>query len=186
MSSKITYRQLGPADLFQVIELEPQIFPADAWTESMLTEELTLPDRLYLGAFQADTLIGYAGVRLGIDSDVMTVGILPSQRGKGLGTALVKELINQVKKIRFAPEGKVFFQDEKATEVEFISAGQITRPVRRVEKLILEVRISNQPAIVLYEKLGFEKVGQIKRYYRNPVEDALVMILELKEKPAHL
>ncbi len=39
----------------------------------------------------------------------------------------------------------------------------------------LEVRVSNQNAISLYEKLGFEKVGLRKRFYTSPTEDALIM-----------
>ena len=41
--------------------------------------------------------------------------------------------------------------------------------------LTLEVRASNDPAIGLYEKLGFVEVGRRKNYYRNPREDALIM-----------
>ena len=41
--------------------------------------------------------------------------------------------------------------------------------------LTLEVRISNQPAIALYEKLGFAQVGKRPNYYRNPKEDALIL-----------
>ena len=45
--------------------------------------------------------------------------------------------------------------------------------------LTLEVRVSNAPAIALYEKLGFEQVGLRKNYYRNPKEDALILRKEL-------
>lgn len=41
--------------------------------------------------------------------------------------------------------------------------------------LTLEVRASNIPAILLYEKLGFSQVGLRKNYYRNPKEDALIL-----------
>ena len=41
--------------------------------------------------------------------------------------------------------------------------------------LTLEVRASNGPARMLYEKLGFSEVGRRKNYYRNPKEDALIM-----------
>jgi len=41
--------------------------------------------------------------------------------------------------------------------------------------LTLEVRASNVPAITLYEKLGFAKIGRRKNYYRNPREDALIL-----------
>ena len=39
----------------------------------------------------------------------------------------------------------------------------------------LEVRQSNIPAISLYEKNGFIKVGQRKNYYDLPKEDAILM-----------
>lgn len=41
--------------------------------------------------------------------------------------------------------------------------------------LMLEVRASNEPAVSVYRKLGFEEVGRRKNYYRNPKEDALIM-----------
>lgn len=39
----------------------------------------------------------------------------------------------------------------------------------------LEVRESNQNAILLYEKCGFEKVGKRKDFYEKPREDAVLM-----------
>ena len=41
--------------------------------------------------------------------------------------------------------------------------------------LTLEVRVSNIPAVSLYEKLGFAEIGRRKNYYRNPKEDALIL-----------
>jgi ribosomal-protein-alanine N-acetyltransferase len=40
---------------------------------------------------------------------------------------------------------------------------------------ILEVRAGNQVAQALYRRLGFKVVGERRRYYREPVEDALIM-----------
>ena len=45
--------------------------------------------------------------------------------------------------------------------------------------LTLEVRASNEPAIALYEKLGFTQVGRRPGYYRNPKEDALILRIAL-------
>ena len=39
----------------------------------------------------------------------------------------------------------------------------------------LEVRAGNAPAIALYEKHGFRRVGLRKNYYERPREDALIM-----------
>lgn len=46
--------------------------------------------------------------------------------------------------------------------------------------LTLEVRVSNAPALGLYEKLGFVPVGRRPRYYFHPAEDALILKKELK------
>ena len=45
----------------------------------------------------------------------------------------------------------------------------------------LEVRESNEAAIALYKKFGFEITGKRKRFYKAPVEDALVMVKMIKE-----
>ncbi len=45
--------------------------------------------------------------------------------------------------------------------------------------VFLEVRESNVPAIGLYEKCGFFYSGRRKRYYRDPVEDAVLMACDL-------
>ena len=44
----------------------------------------------------------------------------------------------------------------------------------------LEVRISNEPAIRLYEKHGFQSEGVRPRFYEKPTEDALIMWRRLK------
>lgn len=44
-----------------------------------------------------------------------------------------------------------------------------------IEAFTLEVRATNQPAIALYEKFGFESAGVRKNFYSSPKEDALIM-----------
>ncbi len=50
---------------------------------------------------------------------------------------------------------------------------------RGVTSINLEVRESNMPAISMYEKEGFEKVGKRPNFYRNPTEDALLYIKKI-------
>ncbi len=47
-----------------------------------------------------------------------------------------------------------------------------------VTKVFLEVRRSNAPAIALYEKAGFIKTGERKKYYED-TEDALIYVKAL-------
>jgi ribosomal-protein-alanine N-acetyltransferase len=41
--------------------------------------------------------------------------------------------------------------------------------------MTLEVRVSNEAAQRLYEKHGFQLVGRRSRYYKDNLEDALLM-----------
>jgi [ribosomal protein S18]-alanine N-acetyltransferase len=42
----------------------------------------------------------------------------------------------------------------------------------------LEVRVSNRPAIAMYERFGFRSAGVRPRYYHDNSEDALIMWLD--------
>lgn len=50
------------------------------------------------------------------------------------------------------------------------------------ENIFLEVRESNNPAIRLYEKCGFERLSVRKNFYINPRENAVVMIKNYSDK----
>lgn len=45
----------------------------------------------------------------------------------------------------------------------------------------LEVRVSNERAISLYEKMGFSNEGRRKNFYTNPTEDAIIMTRRFSE-----
>lgn len=51
----------------------------------------------------------------------------------------------------------------------------------KASKIHLEVRVSNQAALRLYMKRGFERIGYRKNYYRssNDSEDAIIMVAQL-------
>lgn len=44
---------------------------------------------------------------------------------------------------------------------------------------VLEVRASNVPAKLMYERFGFAVVGKRRNYYREPLEDANIMTMRL-------
>ena len=45
-----------------------------------------------------------------------------------------------------------------------------------LERLFLEVRSKNVPAIRLYTAYGFKEIGIRKNYYKDPQDDAIVML----------
>ncbi|MDQ3696273.1 MAG: ribosomal protein S18-alanine N-acetyltransferase [Chloroflexota bacterium] len=55
---------------------------------------------------------------------------------------------------------------------------------RHTNWLTLEVRVSNAPAQMLYQKYGFHEQGRRKRYYSDNNEDALIMWSEPLSDPA--
>ncbi|HEX9715390.1 MAG TPA: ribosomal protein S18-alanine N-acetyltransferase [Desulfurivibrionaceae bacterium] len=44
-----------------------------------------------------------------------------------------------------------------------------------IGRCFLELRAANLPALALYERFGFRRVGLRKNYYASPLEDAILM-----------
>ena len=61
------------------------------------------------------------------------------------------------------------------------SAGRFARE-QNLAFLTLEVRASNDPAIALYEKHGYSRVGRRPGYYSEPKEDAILMTNYLNQE----
>lgn len=54
---------------------------------------------------------------------------------------------------------------------------------KQASQAVLEVRAGNAAAQQLYRASGFTVVGRRRRYYKDPLEDALLMTVSLKQKP---
>lgn len=134
-------------DLRELVRLEGLLFPEDPWTEGMLREELASPSSHYLIARADGAPCGYGGVR-------------------ALGDQGDIMTIGVVPGARGRSVGSRLLD------------GLIAWARRAgADELFLDVRASNDAAIGLYLSRGFEAVGRRRRYFRNPVEDALVMRL---------
>ena len=146
-------RDLHWTDIDDVVALETELFPDDAWTPASLWAELAArPRRSYVVAREGDgAVVGYGGVDLGGEvADVMTMAVAPSQQGQGLGRRLLEELVSRA------------VADHAAY-------------------LMLEVRADNGAARSLYESRGFETLTVRRRYYQPGDVDAHVMRLTLQE-----
>lgn len=65
---------------------------------------------------------------------------------------------------------------------EFLMSSVIDLMVKEgMERMTLEVRVSNIPAQKLYERLGFATAGVRKGYYSDNREDALIMWLDIEK-----
>ena len=88
----ITYRQANAFDLAVFVSLDTELFPYSPWSASQSKEEFSSPTRHFVVAVdEAQNIIGYAGVFApgGAEADVLTVGVIPSQRGKGIARQLM-------------------------------------------------------------------------------------------------
>ena len=54
---------------------------------------------------------------------------------------------------------------------------------RNLERATLEVKVTNDPALNLYEKFGFKVAGKRKNYYPKTGEDAFILWLDGLNKP---
>ena len=118
---------------------------SDPWSEAAFEYELTNPLSLWLVASDGDVVAGYVGSQ--------TV----------MGEA---DMMN----IAVLPA----FRRQKIAE-NLVSQLVESLNEKEAKSLTLEVRVSNVPAISLYEKLGFTQVGRRPGYYRNPREDAYIL-----------
>ena len=76
-----------------VAELEKLCFSAP-WSENSVRSELTNPLSLWLVAVERDRVVGYIGSQTVLDeADMMNVAVSPDARQKGVGQALVTELV---------------------------------------------------------------------------------------------
>lgn len=136
-------------DLDELMALETEIYPDDAWSREVMASELSNPHGHYLAAVDDDgAIVGYAGLLAPIGTgqgDVQTVTVAPGARRQGLGRLLMGKLLDEARR-------------------------------RGAEELFLEVRVGNEPALTLYRDLGFEELGVRKNYYGHGV-DAITMKL---------
>jgi ribosomal-protein-alanine N-acetyltransferase len=87
-----TYRQANAFDLPVFASLDKELFPYSPWSASQYKEEFSSPTRHFVVAVdEAQSIIGYAGVFApgGAEADVLTVGVIPSHRGKGVARDLM-------------------------------------------------------------------------------------------------
>jgi ribosomal-protein-alanine N-acetyltransferase len=142
-------RILTSADLDDIMMIEESSFTAP-WRRSTFESLLARHDSDLLGALDAEGhLIGYAVVWTIVDQ---------------------AELGN----VAVAPQGR-----SRGAGRALVREALARARARGARECFLEVRESNEVAKTLYDTLGFTAVGRRRRYYSNPIEDALVMRVEL-------
>ena len=144
----VAVRSAASSDLDAIVRLEEASFQ-DAWPPDMLACELAHPRSLLLVASRGETdpPVGYAAFR---------------------------HAAGEAELLRLA----VLPDERRRGIARALIAEGLERLVREdVQVCFLEVRLDNEPAVALYERLGFARIGRRSRYYRHG-SDALVFVLE--------
>ena len=121
------------------------------WSEQSIKDEMDKENSVFLMAFESENPIGYVGLSVVFDEGYM-------------GNLAV------VENYRRKGVGRALM-NELLTCCENLDLAFAT----------LEVRPSNTPAVSLYKSLGFEEAGRRKNYYKEPLEDALLLTKYFKE-----
>lgn len=94
---EVVIRDADLADLDAIMRLEVETFPADAWSRDMMAAELASPHTLYLAALSDGVLVGYAGLSApaaSTQADVQTIAVDATHRRLGIGTVLLRRLLD--------------------------------------------------------------------------------------------
>ncbi len=147
--SDITILPMTKDDVEAVVEIEAEAYGKHHWAKSSFYDEMSNNLAKYYSAKTlSGELVGYAGTWHIIDEGHITT------------IAVKKEYLrNHI--------GEAIIQ--KIIEDCYKN---------NIKYLTLEVRVSNIPAIKLYEKYGFQSLGTRKGYYQDNNEDALIMWTE--------
>ena len=96
----IRIRTAGEADLDAVMALEQAAFPASAWERATMQAEIASEWGRYIIAVDGDgQVLGYAGLRaVGVEGDVQTIAVAEAARGRGIGRALLTELLAEAER----------------------------------------------------------------------------------------
>jgi len=148
----ITYRQPIALDIPVLATYEKELFPYSPWSTSQFKEEFAgIPSTRYMSvAEDGNTIVGYCGVF------VPAPGIEAD--------ILTVAVLPAYRRQGIARE---FMRQIEAYAIE-----------RGASAMMLEVELSNESAIKLYEVLGYMKISVRMDYY-GPGKDAHVMRKEL-------
>lgn len=137
----------------QIAKIEADLFGQGCWNKNMILQELQAPMRAYYADvdLNTNTVAGYAGFWFDGD-DAQIMTIGVAKEYQKRGIA--SNLL------------KTMIENAKSIGAK---------------RMLLEVKVNNNPALKLYEKFGFTKMGLRKRYYMPEGIDAYTMCAQIED-----
>ncbi len=146
---KLNIKYMQLCDLDEICEIEAKAYGEHHWSrESFVHEIENNLAKYYVAKGENGQIFGYLGAWIIIDEAHITTLAVDPAHKR---KKVAQSLMN------------CFIEDCYKNMVKYIT---------------LEVRVSNEPAINLYKKFGFNSLGTRKGYYQDNNEDALIMWTE--------
>lgn len=157
---RVIVREVKEEDLVTVMRINRICLPEN-YSYSFFYDILTSYPKSFLIAELDGVAVGYVMCRverifskierfkLRKAGHIISIAVLPEYRGRGIGRMLLTRAMD------------------------------VLRDYYGCDEVFLEVRMTNWPAIRLYDKLGLQVVDVLKRYYLDG-EDAYVMAKKLR------
>lgn len=151
----ITIRRVKQEDISALVSIETECFSMP-WSEKSFSDALYLENTLFLAAEQISEetetdggkIVGYCGLYQSVDEGEIT-NVAVTETFRGRQVG------------------------------SFLIRKMLQEAVKReIGRIFLEVRVSNTPAIRLYQKYGFTMCGRRRGFYEKPKEDAWLMVWE--------
>ncbi|MBQ4137463.1 MAG: ribosomal protein S18-alanine N-acetyltransferase [Clostridia bacterium] len=153
--NKLVIREATPDDIGAMYDIELKCF-TDPWTRAMLD-----PFGGYTGAHAAVAELD------GCVKGFVFIYIVAGDKGESNGEIDLADIaVNPDARRMGIAKSLLGYVYDRAYEKDCGS-------------IFLEVRRSNTAARALYESEGFAVIGERKKYYTSPVEDAVIMKKEL-------
>lgn len=146
----VILREMTLADVPKVNDLEQRLYPVDAWSIRMFLEELAQTEtRRYLVAEVGSQIVGYAGLMcIEPTADIQTITVVPEYEGRGIGSALLAQLIGEAARRRAQDVLLEVRKDNPRAQQLYLRFGFEQIHVRRcyyrdgVDALIMRLRLS--------------------------------------------
>lgn len=145
MTGSVLIRPLSKKDQDEIYLLEQEVFMANAWTMNNILSSLQNENDHYLGIYIGKELAGSLCCRL-LYPEAELLTVGVKTAFRGQG--LGKKLLEEMHRLLRE---------------------------KQIREVFLEVRENNPTAIGLYQEQGYKVIGKRRNYYRNPVDNALVM-----------
>lgn len=156
-------RLLRASDLEAVARMESELFSSASWSLSMLEQEVNAPARTYFV---------WEGEPPHLPQNVTTC----STEILGYGGIWYDGADAEIMTIGVAKKA------QRAGIGRALLTALIDAAVQQgARRMLLEVRVDNEPAKQMYQRFGFKPMGLRRHYYQPEDVDALTMSLDLEE-----